>query len=113
MVSVAANIFLYQQYSEERNEDFMLELYRGVSFAAREHKAEILDGISIEHSDEYWSKKFVEIRQRGSDRSSLSQQILVEYDNGETLVIDVAENYEHEYVVNDLFFLEGDGSDNE
>lgn len=113
IVSVVANLFLYQQYREEKNQDFVLELYHGVAFAAREHKAEILDEISIERPDEYWSKKFVEIRQRGSDKSSLHQQILVEYDNGETLVIEVAENYEHEYVVDDLYFLEMDNYDNE
>lgn len=113
MVSVVANLFLYQQYREEKNQDFVLGLYHAVAFAAREHKAEILDGISIEHPDEYWSKKFVEIRQRGSGKSSLHQQILVEYDNGETLVIEVAENYEHEYVVDDLYFLERDNSDND
>lgn len=105
-VSIIANIFLYQMYRDACNDDFVWDLYRKVSFAAREHEADILDGYAIERPDEYWSKKFVEIRQRGNDRSSLHQQILVKYDNGETLVIEVAETYNHEYVIGDLYFLE-------
>lgn len=105
-ISIVANLFLYQMYRDACNNDFAWELYRKVSFAAREHRADILDGYSIERPDEYWSKKFVEIRQRGNDRTSLHQQILVEYDNGETLVIEVAETYEHDYVVKDLYFLD-------
>ncbi len=111
--SIVLNVFLYQMYEEAKNEDFMWDLYRRVSFAASKHDADILKGVSVDRPDVYWSKKFMEVRQRGSDSSSLSQQILVEYDNGETLVIEVAENLEHEYIVNDLYFLEGEGFENE
>ena len=104
-VSIIANLFLYQMYKDARNDDFAWDLYRKISFAAREHKAEILDGYAIDRPDEYWSKKFVEVRLRGDNRYSLQQQILVEYDNGDTLVIDVVEAYNHDYVISDFYFL--------
>ena len=112
LCSIFLNIFfVVQKLKEDNGLTYVDETYHAVQFAARAYDVDILKAVTVGQSDEYWEKKLGEICRKKSTSRKYTNQILVEYDNGETLVLEMVENLQHEFVIGELYFLKGADDD--
>lgn len=99
-------IFITQEMKANNGITYVDEIYHTVNFAADAYEVDLLKDVTVERSDDFWKMKLGEIRRNKSDSAKLKNQILVEYDNGETLILEMVENFQHEFVIEDLHFME-------
>ncbi len=107
IVSIAANIFLgVNEYREFHGGGYSMELLDQLEYAERTERVEPLKEVAIERSDEYWDNKLIEMGERKSNSAKIKNQVFVEYDNGETMVMEISKMLSAEYKIYDLHFLE-------
>lgn len=106
LLSITINVFTYRSYLDEKSNVDLLNIFGTVETASSHHKVDYLSDIAVDRPDQYWEDRFIEIRENSTPRCSLGQQLTVTYDNGKVLIIEIVENFEYDYMVKDLYFLD-------
>jgi hypothetical protein len=107
VVSVAVNIFLgVKEYQEFQGGGYSMDLLNELEYAERTERIEPLKEVAVERSDEYWENKLTEMRERKSNSAKIKNLVLVEYDNGETMVMEISKIPSKNYKILDMYFLE-------
>jgi hypothetical protein len=107
VVSVAVNVFLgVKEYQEFQGGGYSMDLLNELEYAERTERIEPLKEVAVERSDEYWENKLSEMRERKSNSAKIKNLVLVEYDNGETMVMEISKIPSENYKILDMYFLE-------
>lgn len=107
VVSVAVNIFLgVKEYQEFQSGGYSMDLLNELEYAERTERIEPLKEVAVERSDEYWENKLTEMRERKSNSAKIKNLVLVKYDNGETMVMEISKTPSRDYKILDMYFLE-------
>ncbi|BES64411.1 hypothetical protein SANA_08500 [Gottschalkiaceae bacterium SANA] len=83
-----------------------MDLLNELEYAERTERIEPLKEVAVERSDEYWENKLTEMRERKSNSAKIKNLVLVKYDNGETMVMEISKTPSRDYKILDMYFLE-------
>lgn len=107
VVSVAVNVFFgVKEYQEFQGGGYSMDLLNELEYAERTERIDPLKEVAVERSDEYWENKLSEMRERKSNSAKIKNLVLVEYDNGETMVMEISKIPSKNYKILDMYFLE-------
>ncbi|KPU26667.1 hypothetical protein TR13x_08790 [Caloranaerobacter sp. TR13] len=105
---LCTNFVFYIKYKEEKdkNKYYVYNIYRTILASTRPHLEYLITNVTYDKNLERWKPILKEIREKSSDSAKLENFIVIEYDNGNTLMVEVSNDFKGDYYIEDMFFLD-------
>ncbi|MDR7855398.1 hypothetical protein [Tissierella sp.] len=101
------NVYFYSNLSKLRtNANYISSIPSAISIAAHDNDRLFLSSRLVPHDIDNLMNKFEEISSKIARQYSVKNYIVVEYNNGNDLIIKTTENEEGKILIEDMFLLD-------
>lgn len=108
LVLLFISIFFYSKYKIEKNKNNFVQLILSRLSISSGNYYEPLQEYTHEHNNINWKEIMREIDSKGTSNGSFGQYITMEYSNGNTLMMEIAQDNKGYYKIHNMFFLNDD-----
>jgi len=108
---VVSNIYIYREYKvAKRNSEFLDRMVHKISVAAHGWYPELITEESSIKDENHWKKILGEIRGKELQGHSYyyDHYIALKYQDGSTLMVEVGQDWDWDFVIVDMFFLDNE-----
>lgn len=107
---LCTNFVFYIKYEEEKNKNmYVYNIYHTIRASTRPHLEYLITNVTCDKNLERWKPIIQEIRDKSTQSCKLENYIVIKFDNGNTLMVEVATNelkLNGKRCIADMFFLD-------